>query len=97
MALLSLLVPFVARPWSFGTTVEGLPMARHRRLEMIANTTDPAAPSADALIVFGATGDLARKKIFPALHAMSRCGALRVPVIVVGSSKWNVEQLSASA
>ena len=62
---------------------------------MIANTTDPAAPSADALIVFGATGDLARKKIFPALHAMSRCGALRVPVIGVASSKWNVEQLRA--
>ena len=40
----------------------------------------------DALVLFGATGDLARKKIFPALHGMVRRGALAMPVIGVASS-----------
>lgn len=39
---------------------------------------------ADALVVFGATGDLAFKKIFPSLYAMARAGALRFPVVLVG-------------
>ena len=39
---------------------------------------------ADALVVFGATGDLASKKIFPALYAMARAGTLRFPVVLVG-------------
>ncbi len=38
----------------------------------------------DALVVFGATGDLAFKKIFPSLHAMARRGTLEVPVVLVG-------------
>src|SRR4051812_39322333 len=38
----------------------------------------------DALVFFGATGDLAAKKIFPALHAMAKRGHLDVPVIGVG-------------
>ena len=38
----------------------------------------------DALIVFGATGDLAFKKIFPSLHAMAKRGTLTVPVVLVG-------------
>ena len=37
----------------------------------------------DALVFFGATGDLAYKKIFPALHAMAKRGNLNVPVIGV--------------
>jgi glucose-6-phosphate 1-dehydrogenase len=57
----------------------------------------PHAQSADALVVFGATGDLAHKKIFPALYTMCRRGALKVPVIGVASSKWSVEQLRARA
>ncbi len=52
---------------------------------------------ADALVVFGATGDLAHKKIFPALYAMCRSGALKVPVIGVASSPWDVEKLRARA
>jgi glucose-6-phosphate 1-dehydrogenase len=48
---------------------------------------------ADALVVFGATGDLARKKIYPALYAMCRRGELTVPVLGVASSEWRVEQL----
>jgi glucose-6-phosphate 1-dehydrogenase len=60
-------------------------------------TADPHTPTADALVVFGATGDLAHKKIFPALDAMCRHGALKVPVIGVASSKWSDEQLRARA
>ncbi len=61
------------------------------------DATAPHALPADALVVFGATGDLARKKIFPALYAMFRHGTLQVPVIGVASSEWDVEQLRARA
>ena len=64
---------------------------------MNPDATDPHAPSADALVVFGATGDLAHKKILPALYAMCRRGALKVPVIGVASSKWSVEEFRARA
>src|SRR5512146_247536 len=47
----------------------------------------------DALVLFGATGDLAYKKIFPALYAMAKRDALMVPVIGVASSKWSLAQL----
>jgi glucose-6-phosphate 1-dehydrogenase len=52
---------------------------------------------ADALVFFGASGDLAYKKIFPALQAMIRRGHLDVPVIGVAKSEWNLEQLKARA
>jgi len=48
---------------------------------------------ADALVVFGFTGDLAGKKIIPALYAMVKKGELIVPIIGVASSKWSVDQL----
>ncbi|MEO6147496.1 MAG: glucose-6-phosphate dehydrogenase [Sulfuriferula sp.] len=48
--------------------------------------------SADALVVFGATGDLAHKMIFPALYAMAKHGALSVPVIGVAGSKLSLAQ-----
>ncbi|TMH31990.1 MAG: glucose-6-phosphate dehydrogenase [Betaproteobacteria bacterium] len=51
----------------------------------------------DALVFFGATGDLAYKKIFPALQAMIKRGHLDVPVIGVAKSGWSVEQLRARA
>ena len=51
----------------------------------------------DALVFFGATGDLAYKKIFPALQAMIKHGRLDVPVIGVAKAGWNVEQLRARA
>jgi glucose-6-phosphate 1-dehydrogenase len=51
----------------------------------------------DALVFFGATGDLAYKKIFPALQAMTRRGHLNVPVIGVARAGWNVDQLRARA
>jgi glucose-6-phosphate 1-dehydrogenase len=49
-------------------------------------------PLSDALVFFGATGDLAFKKIFPALQAMTRRGHLEVPVIGVAKSGWNLDQ-----
>ncbi len=51
----------------------------------------------DALVFFGATGDLAFKKIFPALYAMTRAGQLDVPIIGVARSEWTVEQFRARA
>ena len=52
---------------------------------------------ADALVLFGATGDLAYEQIFPALQAMTRRGHLDVPVIGVAKPDWTVEQLRARA
>src|SRR5256884_5748118 len=51
----------------------------------------------DAFVFFGATGDLAYKKIFPALQAMAKRGHLDVPVIGVAKSGWSSEQLVARA
>ena len=51
----------------------------------------------DALVFFGATGDLAFKKIFPALYAMTEAGHLDVPIIGVARSEWTVEQFRARA
>jgi glucose-6-phosphate 1-dehydrogenase len=49
--------------------------------------------SSDALVLFGATGDLARKKIYPAVYAMEIGGRCGVPVIGVASSDWTVDTL----
>ena len=51
----------------------------------------------DALVFFGATGDLAFKKIFPALQAMIKRGTLTVPVIGVAKAGWGIEQLKERA
>ncbi|MEO7589124.1 MAG: glucose-6-phosphate dehydrogenase [Arachnia sp.] len=55
---------------------------------------DDNTPTAisDAFVFFGATGDLARKKIFPALYSMVKAGTLSVPVIGVASSGWGLPQ-----
>ena len=52
-------------------------------------------PKSDAFVFFGATGDLAFKKIFPALQAMIKHGHLDVPVIGVARSAKNVDELRA--
>lgn len=54
-------------------------------------------PQADALVFFGATGDLAHKKIFPALQALVKRGSLNVPVVGVAKSGWTLDQLKARA
>ena len=51
----------------------------------------------DALVFLGATGDLAYKKIFPALQAMVKRGHLKVPVIGMAKAGWNLEQFRARA
>jgi glucose-6-phosphate 1-dehydrogenase len=54
-------------------------------------------PHSDALVFYGATGDLAFKKIFPALQAMVKRDHLNVPVIGVAKADWNLDQLKARA
>jgi glucose-6-phosphate 1-dehydrogenase len=54
-------------------------------------------PRSDALVIFGASGDLACKKIFPALQALTRRGRLDVPVVGVARSDWTLEQFRARA
>jgi glucose-6-phosphate 1-dehydrogenase len=61
------------------------------------DTTKPDTPRSDALVLFGATGDLVHKKIFPALYAMAKHRTLNFPVIGVASSQWSVAQLRKRA
>ena len=53
--------------------------------------------TADALVLFGATGDLARKKVLPALHALTRRGQLDIPIIGVAKAGWTLDQLQSHA
>ena len=57
--------------------------------------TRKSAASADALVVFGVTGDLAHRMIFPALYAMVKHGTLNVPVVGVASSPMTPAALRA--
>jgi glucose-6-phosphate 1-dehydrogenase len=54
-------------------------------------------PHSDALVFFGATGDLAYKKIFPALQSMVKRGTLDIPVLGVAKAGWNLDQFKARA
>ena len=51
------------------------------------------ASRSDALVLFGVTGDLAHKMIFPALYAMAKRGALKVAVIGIAFPKWSLARL----
>ena len=62
----------------------------------MGDTTGIAARS-DALVLFGVTGDLAHKMIFPALYAMAKRGVLDVPVVGVASPPWSLAQLRKRA
>jgi glucose-6-phosphate 1-dehydrogenase len=57
------------------------------------NNANGRPPRSDALVLFGVTGDLAYKQIFPALYAMVKRGVLNVPVIGVAASPWSIAQL----
>jgi glucose-6-phosphate 1-dehydrogenase len=59
--------------------------------------TNGGTARSDALVLFGVTGDLAHKMIFPALYSMAKRGALKVPVIGVASSKWSLARLRRRA
>jgi glucose-6-phosphate 1-dehydrogenase len=66
--------------------------------QSVSNPAPPAEPSrSDALVFFGATGDLAYKQIFPALQAMVKRGHLDVPVIAVAGSTLTDDQIRARA
>ena len=69
---------------------------KNRRERLQKDVREPAS-SSDALVFFGATGDLAYKKIFPSLQAMLKRGHLDVPVIGVAKAGWNLDQLKARA
>lgn len=58
----------------------------------MGNRNNHTVPS-DALVLFGVTGDLAHKMIFPALYAMAKRGALKVPIIGVAFPKWSIARL----
>src|SRR5262249_49362547 len=73
---------------SSADTSRNLPARDARKREDVMNDLH-----SDALVFFGATGDLAYKKIFPSLHAMAKRGHLNVPVIGVAKSGWTLEQL----
>ena len=55
------------------------------------------APRSDALVLFGATGDLAHKMIFPALQSLVKHGHLDVPIVGVARAGWNLDKLRAYA
>jgi glucose-6-phosphate 1-dehydrogenase len=67
------------------------------RLEQAMNEPNGRPLRSDALVFFGATGDLAYKKIFPSLQSMIQRGQLDLPIIGVAFSKWTLEQLQNRA
>src|SRR6202167_5957656 len=67
-----------------------------QNLDLKSTIAAPKVPS-DALVFFGATGDLAHKKIFPALQAMIRNGNLNVPIIGVAKAGWTLDMLEDRA
>ena len=54
-------------------------------------------PRSDAIVVFGVTGDLVHKEIFPAIYGLFRDENISVPVIGVARSDWTIAQLTARA
>ena len=69
----------------------------HVEKMLIAGMQHGADCVSDALVFFGATGDLAYKKIFPALQAHDPARYARMPVIGVAKAGWTLEQLKARA
>src|ERR1700761_4921098 len=70
---------------------------RTRYIRGMADTTSVETPYSDALVFFGATGDLANKQIFPSLQKMAKHGKLAGPVIGVAKAGWNLDQLRQRA
>jgi glucose-6-phosphate 1-dehydrogenase len=74
-----------------------MPETRTDAPDIRKKTKSAQPPVSDALVFFGATGDLAHKKVFPALQRMIQRGSLNVPVIGVAHSGWNIDQFRARA
>src|SRR5205814_2243183 len=68
-----------------------------RRWTRVRGRSLSPEPTTDALVLFGATGDLAHKKIFPALYRMVARNVLDMPVIGVASSTWSDDELRQHA
>jgi glucose-6-phosphate 1-dehydrogenase len=68
-------------------------MLCHALETAMSQTPTPVNLPANALVLFGATGDLAFKKIFPALQALVQRGRLDVPVVGMARAGWNIERL----
>ncbi|MEP6607972.1 MAG: glucose-6-phosphate dehydrogenase [Burkholderiaceae bacterium] len=64
---------------------------------MLLDPVDMTQQNSDAFVFFGATGDLAYKKIFPALQAMIRHGELDMPIIGIARAGWSLDKLRARA
>lgn len=56
-----------------------------------------SSTESDAFVFFGATGDLAYKKIFPALYAMVRKGGFNMPIVGMARANWNLDKLKERA
>src|SRR5438132_1551967 len=91
LALRALQLPGRSRVSGSPALGDAVRVRRPRREEAMMPTRS------DALVFFGATGDLAYKKIFPALQAMARRGHLDVPVIGVAKAGWGLDELRARA
>jgi glucose-6-phosphate 1-dehydrogenase len=61
------------------------------------DNSDSRATPADARVIFGVTGDLVHKTIFPAPYAMARRGVLSVPIVDVAAPEWRLEELRKQA
>src|ERR1043165_1954286 len=72
-------------------------MRRRKREAAEMNKSHRGTARSDALVLFGVTGDLAHKMIFPALYAMAKRGVLNVPVVGVASPPWSLAQLRQRA
>jgi glucose-6-phosphate 1-dehydrogenase len=55
------------------------------------------AEAADALLLFGISGDLAKKKLFPALYDLEAAGHLKIPVVGIAASDWTEAELRQRA
>lgn len=72
-------------------------MSENPTPDAIMGAKPKPAPCSDALVFFGATGDLAHKQIFPALQNMIRREHLNVPIIGIAKSGWTIDQFRARA
>ena len=72
-------------------------LIRRRYIRQMADASSVEHPYSDAVVFFGATGDLAYKQIFPSLQKLAKRGKLAGPVIGVAKAGWNLDQLSQRA
>ncbi len=90
-------ISFIFMVWKIGILpADNSPMSKGNKI-LAPREKGINPPHSDALVLFGATGDLVFKKIFPALYAMERHGHLNMPIIGVARSGWTLEKFRARA